>query len=435
VLPAIERDHNAQQQLVYEHHNATLAFVHTYAQWTERLLEAREMEGRSSHLHKTCRTEEHTLKIQTQTCDTELRERWEKVQEVEEDMDDLSERIQTEWCAPGVNRTEEEFRDEAVKKFGKYSHKKTTIHEVTTHYQEFVSVCQSNHTLLHSKRTECEEEQRELETSACLAGDLTREASSKLTEEWPMIASIYNDTITSVRKAEVERKKEFSTLVTVECLLQRIEELGGQPCEDGNSTGGGVTREIEICHNKSSNITHLVVVVPPMVEEPHAPEPRPQPCTDEFIAQEYMGMEVAECRPCESGPQTSETSAINTPAPTAIDPNFKVATTTLFQGHKAATTTTTPVPHVTQTNFDCNKACFLAPDGQWGAEDIATYVDCLKFCCQDYDHHLIFDGIPCAEVRSFGISCENDEVHEHNIPAGTKLKDICGVTCGVCPPR
>jgi hypothetical protein len=154
VLPAIERDHNAQQQLVYEHHNATLAFVHTYAQWTERLLEAREMEGRSSHLHKTCRTEEHTLKIQTQTCDTELRERWEKVQEVEEDMDDLSERIQTEWCAPGVNRTEEEFRDEAVKKFGKYSHKKTTIHEVTTHYQEFVSVCQSNHTLLHSKRTE-----------------------------------------------------------------------------------------------------------------------------------------------------------------------------------------------------------------------------------------------------------------------------------------
>jgi hypothetical protein len=60
-------------------------------------------------------------------------------------------------------------------------------------------------------------------------------------------ASTYNCAVEEIMQLERDRKREWVTLQVVNCLLERIREQNGVPCDDSN---GGVTEEVGVCEER-----------------------------------------------------------------------------------------------------------------------------------------------------------------------------------------
>jgi len=134
-------------------------------------------------------------------------------------------------------------------------------------------------------------------------------------------ASAYNCAVEEIMQLERDRKKEWITLQVVNCLLERIREQNGVPCDDSN---GGVTAEVGICEERhglavcssdgqeiqdantvgaqTQGEPRLCLIYPPVPPHPPTcsarddvigeclPVVQPVPCCGEWHNQEYAGL-------------------------------------------------------------------------------------------------------------------------------------------------
>lgn len=156
------------------------------------------------------------------------------------------------------------------------------------------------------KETECNADQSSLEQAACSVHSLHHLTKSFLQDEWHIALSTWESETTQVKAREEARKAEFASLAEVQCLLGKIKERGGRPCDDSEEAGEA-EKAIEECSDKHAllsdpEIEDLTLEYKEVPNQPSPPEDEVYPCTDGFKAKYYSGFDGA-CyylKPCES---------------------------------------------------------------------------------------------------------------------------------------
>jgi hypothetical protein len=156
------------------------------------------------------------------------------------------------------------------------------------------------------EETQCNADQTSLEQAACSVHMLHQLTKTFLQDEWKIALDTYSSETEKVKEREEERKAEFESLAEVQCLLGKIKERGGKPCDDSEEANEA-EKAIEACkdkHELSSDpaMADLTLEYPDPPSQPSVPEDEAYPCSDAFKTKYYSGLDDA-ChylKPCES---------------------------------------------------------------------------------------------------------------------------------------
>jgi hypothetical protein len=320
VLPAITDAHNADQALVTSTHALFESEVFAPLRQGQARVDALAAEERRlSAVHITCRGEEEVICGHKRQCDYDLWEIWRRFVEEEETLRQLSLQINNHFCVEGANGTMWIFRNEAVALFPPWITQKPIVERWEHDYDVKVPICEEWFVTLDEKTAECDAAQLALEMAACAHANEVAQVRNTFAEAWAYISFNYQRVINQVHCLEIDRWKEWRTLSTVQCLLDRTTERNGRPCDE---TTDEVVTEVAACEETqvTTVIDHLRITYPPEPPMPPLPEPPVAPCSAAWIAQEYADLWIPpqpefhsenshcnqrpECVNCEITPQT-----------------------------------------------------------------------------------------------------------------------------------
>jgi hypothetical protein len=154
------------------------------------------------------------------------------------------------------------------------------------------------------KEAECDADQTKLEEAACSAHDLHDLTKTFVMHQWDLALSNWRSESTRVKEREEARKAEMEALAEVQCLLGKIKEREGKPC-DSEEDAAEAEAAIVDCQTKlaiSEKIVKLTLNYPQPQARPTPPEDRSFPCTEEYQDDHYQGLD-GDCyflKPCVS---------------------------------------------------------------------------------------------------------------------------------------
>jgi hypothetical protein len=303
VLPAITDAHSVDQTLVDHTFAMFEAALVALEQGTQVVKTLSDEERRHSQLHKTCRAEEETVCYTKRECDYDIYAIWRRFIEEETLLRELSGHVETHFCAPDVNGTLQIFRDGAVVLFPPWLEQKPVVETVEVEYGVKHPECETKFITLDEKTATCDAHQTNLESAACTHTHMVNTIREEFSIAWDLAISTYQHVVDEVHCLELDRWKEWRTLSTVQCLLDRTTERNGRPCDE---TTDEVVDEVTHCEQVQydTSIDHLrityyvIPVIPPFCVAtpwdismsnpgrcvPQVPE---SPCSAEYFAQEY----------------------------------------------------------------------------------------------------------------------------------------------------
>lgn len=306
VLPAITDASAADQRLV---DNTFAMFEDALAvleEGTAQIKVAHDEERRYSAAHKSCRGLEEVACGNKIRCDYDLYDLWRRFEDEESTLRQLSQEVTDHFCVEGANGTIQIFRDGAVVLFPPWIEQKPVVERWEHEYGLKVPTCERLFTVLDDKTDECDALQTNLENAACAHGRIVYSVRTAFVSSWEYAVSTYQRVVDEVHCLELDRWKEWRTLATVECLLNRTTERNGRPCDE---TTDEVVTEVTHCEEIQSteSVDHLLIIyrtipefppycpTPPwdMVIAVHpfpgrcVPVPPHVPCLGGFAAQEY----------------------------------------------------------------------------------------------------------------------------------------------------
>lgn len=227
----------------------------------------------SSADHKTCRDEQHLTCEAKRDCEMTLYSLWgtwvTKETELREDHD----HIVGHFCAEGANGTLHDFRVASVPWMEEYLEKKAECDAAEAAYDAQVSICDGTHTGLDEKTNECNGKQAALEQNACHRVTGIEQSLREFHTTWASLHASYQGVTDLVYNQTEDRHQEYKTLKVVECLLDRIRERNGQPCDQSS---GEVDSEMLTCHEQGEDIeicTEAPEICPTYVTPPATPGP------------------------------------------------------------------------------------------------------------------------------------------------------------------
>lgn len=214
--------------------------------------------------------------------------------------------IERHFCVEDANGTMSIFREHSVTLFPPFIQQKPVVEHWESEYDVKVEVCEDYYRLLDVKTAECDALQTQLELAACAHSAQVQRVRELFASSWYYATITYQRVVDEVHCLEVDRWKEWRTLATVQCLLQRTTDRNGRPCDD--TTDEAVT-ELAHCEEIQSTesvdhiriVYHVIPEFPPFCLTPPwevipaihpfpgrcVPVPPANPCSPEFIAQEY----------------------------------------------------------------------------------------------------------------------------------------------------
>jgi len=196
-----------------------------------------------SAAHQSCRDDE-AVKCETKrTCEMELYRLWTEWVVREEELQTIHGRIDGHFCPPGANGTTETFRVTSTEYMHEYMTVKAEVDVCEHNYDVHLPTCRAAHAELDSQSASCNTAMTALEEKACLHKQKITEVLATYYDEYNQALSTYNCAQEEIMQLENDRKREWTTLEVVKCLLERIHEQNGAAC---NSTGQ-VTEEIGRC--------------------------------------------------------------------------------------------------------------------------------------------------------------------------------------------
>lgn len=246
----------------------------------------RKEENRTSTEHKTCRAEEQVDCDELHQCEVELQELWDEVLTTESHLHVEHEAVDGLFCNESVNGTAGVFRFQAVTNFKLWIEKENLTAIAWVAYQEHVPVCVQHWHNLIEKRAECAIKQGSLETASCNLGHEAATVAIQLREDWTHAIFAYDAAAHSIKLQEHDRKLEYVTLQTVQCLISQIHErTASAPC-DNDTHPEETANEITNCETMETNTSHLDIHYNNTPAEPLPPSAFP-PCTPEYVEREY----------------------------------------------------------------------------------------------------------------------------------------------------
>jgi len=306
VLPAIEEAHAADQTLIDETFAMFEAALAELEAANNRVATASAAERDLSRRHKACREAEEMICGHKRRCDYDLWEIWRRFVEEESEMRQYSEEISSHFCVEGANGTMWIFRDHAITLFPPWLEQKPIVEHWEHEYDIKVPECEEWFITLDDKTAECDALQLQLERAACTHYNLVIEVRNNFADAWAYAMVTYQRIMFEVHCLEIDRWKEWRTLSTVQCLLDRTTERNGRPCDE---TTDEIVTEVATCERVQvdESIDHLRItyyIMPPfpppcamppwdVVPEVHpwpgrcVPEPPAKPCNADWVAQEY----------------------------------------------------------------------------------------------------------------------------------------------------
>jgi len=321
VLPAIENAHDADQQLIDTTFAMFEAALIELENANNRVKTAHDEERSHSSAHKTCRAQEGLACQGKIICDYELWAIWRRFVDEESTMREHSAEIRSHFCVEGANGTLWLFRDQAVVLFPPFIEQKPIVEHWELEYDLKRPTCETLFVALDDKTEECDAHQLHLERAACTHYNLVIEVRNVFATSWYYALQTYQRIMDEVHCLEIDRWKEWRTLITVECLLNRTTERNGRPCDE---TTDEVVTEVAQCERTQvdESINHLRIiyyVIPPM------PPACPTPPWDDLVipaVHPWPGRCVPEPpqKPCDNGFFDQEYASLSTPPLNAVVP-------------------------------------------------------------------------------------------------------------------
>lgn len=285
-IPAIEHASATQQAMVYDMHDQ-FQVIKNKLNEENRAVNALEIEEEAaSNSHKECRAIQYAPNaaepllpeeqrcINKQQCEGTLYGLWTAWESAEEELIEAHNLLVGHFCPPEANGTLHTFRVASGPKMTDYMNKKRAVDEAERQYDAYVPNCVTAHNALDTRSSQCNSYQSALEDKSCDYAHTIRRVLTDFHTEYDHTIRQYEDYLDVVRQEEEDRHREFVTLQVVKCLLDRVHELDGVPCDTAN----GVTDEVGHCEERHSmNVCEESPVL--CINKPPAP-PKPPHCRD-----------------------------------------------------------------------------------------------------------------------------------------------------------
>merc|ERR1719352_1940594 len=270
VLPAIINASASDQALVDSTYTMFETALQELSDGNNRVKAAHDQERALSAAHKTCRAQEEIDCHEKVECDYDLWRIWRRFVEEESELRQLSLEIENHFCAEDANGTMWIFRDHSVTLFPPWLEQKPIVERWEHEYDIKVPVCERFFEELDDKTAECDALQLQLERAACTHGNTVQEVRNLFAESWAYAVFTYQRIVNEVHCLEIDRWKEWRTLSSVQCLLDRTTERNGRPCDETTDEVVTIVTNCEATQMHES-IEHLRIVY-------HVIPPFPDPC-------------------------------------------------------------------------------------------------------------------------------------------------------------
>jgi len=275
VIPAITSESSAQQALLYYHDSLIRDITDVHLPTWKRTISEWSVEvDLASTTHKTCRAEEHCLcygegvaegnccldnnpDCGKRVCEMALYNLWTIWVNKETELRDVHVDIDDHFCPPGANGTTHAFRQASVPWMRDYMVKKVEVDEAEAAYDSYRGTTEHNngcileHNNLDAKSAICNAAQSDLETKACSESRAVHQALFDFERMWTFQHGERDMDLVNTRADELVRHEEYRQIKVVECLMERIHELNGRPCDEES---GELDSELSHCHAEGEAI-------------------------------------------------------------------------------------------------------------------------------------------------------------------------------------
>jgi hypothetical protein len=343
VIPAIINESENDQRFIYSLHSRFQVIHETLQTGNQDVFQLNWEEQTLSGQHKNCRNEEAAACQGKRNCEMELYRLWTIWVTEEEDLREIHEHISGHFCPPDANGTLHAFRVASVPWMQQYMAQKIVVDDAEWIYDNKIPECNHFNGVLDTQSSTCNSLQTRLEEKACAHASKITEVLTMYYNDHAQAASAYTCAVEEIMQLERDRKREWVTLQVVNCLLERIREQNGVPCDDSN---GGVTEEVGVCEERhglsvcsdEEGEPRLCLDYPPVPPHPDNCPARDQvigvclpvvsvtPCCGGWEAQEYAGLPAVPLPPfsstnpgCNAYPECVHCPDLPTPGPITID--------------------------------------------------------------------------------------------------------------------
>lgn len=488
VIPALIDETRIQQHLVFSKYQRTRDLIDdSLPQWKAAIHQWSSEVQTASATHVTCRELEHCKCYgpspdgpdclqPKRLCEMELYHLWGLWVTAETELRETHTDIDGHFCPPGANGTTRVFRQDSVTWMHEYMRRKELADEAELAYDTYRPDCISAHDRLDDQSAICNAAQGDLETKACSESRAVHQTLQDFEREYTEAHTEIEATWANARRDELVRHEEYRQIKVVECLLERIHELNGRPCDEAS---GEIDTEMSHCHAEGeaiqvcdfdqSTATQVVSVRYEIRDEAvqHARDQAPLPAgwkfLDSFVEAPHVG---AICllypeepvRPpfCLIGTSIMPEPCLPVAPPHPCDPLWTSAQITPLPGF--------PVAPFSEINPGCNaypscSACDLSEFDQVESENhVATAVilvdGCFEQnteverevahigdgrtgavrCCSHAGDTCDTDHLPegCQTDRTFEEAVELCELNGERLCTQTEIEArvCCGTGCG-----
>jgi hypothetical protein len=170
-------------------------------------------------------------------------------------------------------------------------------------YNDCIAECDASHDALNTRSAECNTIQGNLEEKTCSINTRIVEAMTSFYQEWAAAHSAYRCALEEIRQLEEDRRREWTTLQVVQCLIDRVHERNGRPCDEETGTVDVQFAECEQRHSVDvcgeNGNSQLCLTYEPIPEDPPdctsrnqtvgecKPLQVPQPCCGIWEGEQY----------------------------------------------------------------------------------------------------------------------------------------------------
>merc|ERR1719444_222861 len=358
VIPAIENESITDQAFIMSLHSRFQEILNTLSTENQEVKTLNAEEQKATVTHQTCRSktlggvdsEEHKC-IEKRECEMEAYRLWTEWVSEEEVLKEIHRSFDGHFCLPGSNGTLATFRVASVPWMERYTTQKALVDKAELNYDNHIPTCVTTHDNLDAKSSTCNANQLDLEEKACAHASKINDVLTEFYADWAQAESSYNCAVEEIMELERDRKREWITLQVVNCLLQRVHDQNGRPCD---SETGEVEEQVTVCEERHSltvcdpaeGNTILCLNYPPV---PHCPPEcptrdqvvgeclpvsQPAPCTNTWDHEQYDSLltiggenlrawptaEYSETNPgCNAWPTCSSCAPLVAPVTPVID--------------------------------------------------------------------------------------------------------------------
>jgi len=249
VIPAIQDAHNVEQALLNSHFELFANAISALEIGVSEIVELHMEQHSQNTQHLECRDLEAEKCDRKRECDCQLYRYWIEFQEEEASIRTIEHQHNAHYC--DANGTTHTFRTASVPIMEAFQVQWPKVVEAEEVVDNYRPQCVSLYSQLDERTSSCDSRQGQLEDAACQHGITVADVRSQFDCAWSQAMYTYDLTEKESRLMMIDRIREFRTLSTVQCLLDRTTERNGRPCDEATDEA---TTEITHCEQARRDV-------------------------------------------------------------------------------------------------------------------------------------------------------------------------------------